>query len=163
MEYPRILTIGVYGFTEERFFTALIEAGVDLFCDVRARRGLRGATYAFANSKRLQQRLEELGIRYVHAKDLAPSEATRTAQHDADARAGIGKRTRTELGPAFIESYAKERLSNFDSSRFLAEFAPGATTLVFFCVEQHPQACHRSLVADRIAEQLGLTAEHITP
>jgi uncharacterized protein (DUF488 family) len=153
----------VYGFTEEQFFTALIEAGVDLFCDVRARRGLRGSTYAFANSKRLQQRLEALGIRYVHAKDLAPSEATRTAQHEADARAGIAKRTRTELGPAFVESYAEERLSDFDSRRFLGDVAPGATALVLFCVEQQPRACHRSLLADRIAEQLGLKVEHITP
>lgn len=40
-----VATIGVYGFTEERFFGELTEAGVDLLCDVRRRRGLRGSTY----------------------------------------------------------------------------------------------------------------------
>ena len=54
---PRILTIGVYGYSEEAFFQALQVAGVDAFCDIRSRRGVRGATYAFANSKRLQARL----------------------------------------------------------------------------------------------------------
>ncbi len=51
---PRIVTIGVYGFEEEEFFAALANARVDLFCDVRRRRGVRGARYAFANSQRLQ-------------------------------------------------------------------------------------------------------------
>ena len=32
--------------------------------------------YAFANSQRLQGRLAELGIAYVHRLDLAPSNAT---------------------------------------------------------------------------------------
>ena len=60
-------------------------SGVDTFCDLRARRGVRGREYAFANSQRLQARLAELGIRYVHRLDLAPSAATRSQQHAADA------------------------------------------------------------------------------
>ena len=46
----KIVTIGVYGFDESGFFDALCQAEVDTFCDIRSRRGLRGATYAFANS-----------------------------------------------------------------------------------------------------------------
>lgn len=49
-----VVTIGVYGYTPETFFAALQEAGVDLLCDIRQRRGVRGAEYAFANSQRLQ-------------------------------------------------------------------------------------------------------------
>ena len=44
---PKIVTIGVYGFDETGFFRALQDAEVDTFCDIRDRRGVRGATYAF--------------------------------------------------------------------------------------------------------------------
>ena len=57
---------------------------LDTFCDIRQRRGVRGATYAFANSQRLQVRLAELGIRYLHRKDLAPTKAMREVQAEAD-------------------------------------------------------------------------------
>ncbi|HEX9735328.1 MAG TPA: DUF488 family protein [Thermoanaerobaculia bacterium] len=88
----RIVTIGVYGFDEEGFFLALTNAGVDTFCDVRRRRGLRGSTYAFANSRRLQDRLATVGIRYVHVKELAPSHRW--------ARGTVERRHRSDLrGP----------------------------------------------------------------
>ena len=50
---PDFVTIGVYGFDESSFFQTLQNAGVDTFCDLRARRGVRGAAYAFANGERL--------------------------------------------------------------------------------------------------------------
>src|SRR5512142_2908892 len=80
----KILTIGVYGFSEATFFAALREAGVDTFCDIRWRRGVRGAQYAFANHRRLEKRLGELGIRYLHFWELAPDPALRQRQTDAD-------------------------------------------------------------------------------
>ncbi len=61
-----IVTIGVYGRSEADFFDTLQQAHVDLFCDIRARRGVRGSEYTFANSQRLQARLAELGIAYRH-------------------------------------------------------------------------------------------------
>lgn len=64
---PAIMTIGVYGFDEQSFFQALQNARVDTLCDIRARRGVRGSDYAFANSERLQKRLTELNIRRVFA------------------------------------------------------------------------------------------------
>ena len=33
-----LFTIGVYGWEPERFFAALQAAGIDTFCDIRARR-----------------------------------------------------------------------------------------------------------------------------
>ena len=51
----KLVTIGVYGFDEASFFAALQTAGVDTLCDMRQRRGVRGADYAFVNSKRLQR------------------------------------------------------------------------------------------------------------
>lgn len=45
-----VATIGVYGFTAESFLRQLHEAGVTKLIDVRQRRGVRGAEYAWANS-----------------------------------------------------------------------------------------------------------------
>ena len=82
------MTLGVYGFTAEAFFEALQRAGVDTFCDIRWRRGVRGREYAFANSGRLQQRLGELGMRYLHLRELAPTPALR--QTPGSCRQGAG-------------------------------------------------------------------------
>src|SRR5258708_39820746 len=104
----KIVTIGVYGFDQDSFFKALLDAKVDTFCDIRLRRGMRGAEYAFVNSERLQKRLRELGIRYVHVKDLAPIQAIREKQKQEDERLGIAKRSRKALGQTFIREYEKE-------------------------------------------------------
>lgn len=89
-----VVTIGVYGFKSESFVAALQSAGVDLFVDIRARRGIRGSEYAFANALRLEAALAAAGIRYMHAKELAPSETVRDFQRAADVESGVAKRDR---------------------------------------------------------------------
>ena len=159
----KIVTIGVYGFDEERFFQALLAAEVDTFCDIRQRRGVRGAAYAFANSQRLQRRLAELGIRYLYRQDLAPTKAVRASQAEADKAQKVAKRQRTALGEAFILAYRAEILANFDPQSLLDEAGPDAQVLALFCVEREPTACHRSLVADKLRWDLCLEVEHIRP
>ena len=90
----KFITIGVYGFSEAAFFNALRQAGVDTLCDIRWRRGVRGAEYAFANRARLQKRLAELGIRYLHIRELAATPALRQRQAEADEAEGTTKRKR---------------------------------------------------------------------
>ncbi len=158
-----LLTIGVYGWEPEQFFAALQAAGIDTFCDIRARRGVRGSEYVFANSQRLQARLAELGIRYLHRPDLAPSAATRAAQHQADENSHTARRQRAELSPAFIASYERERLTGFDSAAFVTDLGPAAHRVVLMCVEREPTACHRGLLAARLAADLGLEVTHLTP
>ena len=41
----KIFTIGVYGKTADQFFSALTEHQIDVFCDIRQRRGLRGSIH----------------------------------------------------------------------------------------------------------------------
>ncbi|MFL5735174.1 MAG: DUF488 domain-containing protein [Chloroflexia bacterium] len=159
---PTVVTIGAYGFDADAFFTALQDAGVDTFCDLRARRGVRGSAYAFANSARLQRRLGEMGIRYIHVVDLAPGPKTRAIQSEADKRSGLPKRARPALAPSFIAAYQAERLADFDPARFVADLGPDAHVVCLFCVEGNPAACHRSLVAQRLADDLGLHITHIT-
>jgi uncharacterized protein (DUF488 family) len=162
-EIPQIVTIGAYGWDAERFFRALVEAGVDTFCDVRQRRGVRGSEYAWANSQRLQARLAELGIRYAHRKDLAPSPATRADQYAADRANHTAKRQRVALSETFADAYTRERLADFDSAAFLAAFDTPPRVLALFCVEREPAACHRALLAARLARDAGVRVRHITP
>jgi uncharacterized protein (DUF488 family) len=161
----KLVTIGVYGFNEAAFFNALQQAGVDTFCDIRWRRGVRGAEYAFANRARLQQRLAELGIRYLHFRELAPTPALRQCQTEADKAESTTKRKRSALGQVFIAGYREERLSPFDSRKFVEQLGPEARTVALFCVEREPAACHRSLLAERLQQDLGAQCEviHLTP
>ena len=160
---PKVTTIGVYESDEETFFQALLDAGVDTFVDLRQRRGLRGARYAFANSRRLQARLAELGIRYVHRKDLAPTTAIRQRQKEADKAAKIPRRQRKRLSPVFVETFRQEILGDFEPHSLLDDLPPDAEVITLFCVEREPAACHRSLVADVLEKDLGLEVEHLLP
>lgn len=162
MKY-KIITIGVYGFDSERFFQALTDANVDTFCDIRLRRGMRGSTYTFANSASLQKKLGEIGIRYLHIKELAPTQAIREKQKQEDQKLGIAKRTREGLGQSFIQAYENECLSTFDSNAFSELLGQDTRVACLFCVEREPGACHRSLAAKKLAQDLRLQVEHIKP
>jgi uncharacterized protein (DUF488 family) len=63
---PSLATIGVYEYDRASFLNALRRAEVSLLLDVRQRRGVRGARYAWANAKRLEAALAEAGISYRH-------------------------------------------------------------------------------------------------
>jgi len=157
----KVVTIGVYGYAEEDFFQALQTAKVDVFCDIRQRRGVRGATYAFANSRRLQKRLAELEIAYFHLKELAPTNAIRAQQNAADKAAKIAKRKRTELAPSFIAAYRRDILTPFDPQSLLEMLDPSVQVIALFCVEREPGACHRSLVAAHLQDTLGWEVQHM--
>jgi len=160
----KILTIGVYGFSEEAFFQKLQSDGVDTFCDIRWRRGVRGREYAFANNGRLQKRLAELGVRYLHVRELAPTPELGKRQTAADKAAGIKKRKRTTLGEAFIAGY-HEAMANFESRKFIETLGAETKIAALFCVERDPAACHRSLLAERLQRDLGTEIEitHLLP
>lgn len=158
-----ILTIGVYGFTETTFFRALAKARVDTFCDVRSRRGMRGAKYAFVNSRYLQQRLQEMGIRYLHLKDLAPTPEIRQLQKQVDKRSRTAKRKRQMLSPEFTKVYQEQILEKYDWEEFLSQIPKEAHVVALFCVEGEPAACHRSLIASHLCKLYNANVQHITP
>ncbi len=158
-----IVTIGIYGFTEATFFEALLNCKVSVLCDIRRRRVVRGSQYAFANSKRLQGKLAELGIRYIYAKQLAPSNAIRKLQREADKSAQITKSNRQVLSDSFVAAYQAESLSNLSTYEFVHENNLANDTIGFLCVEREPSACHRSLVAERFANDLGNSIIHLQP
>ena len=157
----QIKTIGVYGLSEETFFETLQSAAIDTFIDIRQRRGVRGSAYAFANSQRLQARLETLAIRYLHLKELAPTATIRQLQNEADKANKTAKRQRTILGEVFVDAYRAEILDQFDPQTLLDQLPANAQVITLFCVERDPAACHRSLVAQKLHQTLGWPVEHL--
>lgn len=154
-------TIGVYNSKEQEYLKKLTENNIDTFCDIRQRRGVRGAKYAFVNSNRLQQKLNELDIKYGHVIDLAPTKEIRELQKEADAQQGELKRDRNKLGKVFTIAYKDRILGKFDFGNFIDKLEEvGASRVVLFCVEEKPEACHRSLVTDKL-EQLGYKITHL--
>jgi uncharacterized protein (DUF488 family) len=157
-----VVTIGVYGFDQAAFLAALARARVKVLLDVRQRRGVRGSEYAWANSARLQAALADAGIEYRHHKELAPTTELRRLQYAEDDRLGVGKRSRVELAPEYRDRYTREILDQVDLEPIVASLpADGATALL--CVERDPEACHRSLIADRVASEHGVSVRHLKP
>ena len=158
----RVTTIGVYGWTLDAWLDALRVADVRLVLDVRQRRGVRGSEYSWANALRLQAALETAGIAYEHHKELAPTTELRQLQYAEDDRVGVGKRSREGLAPEYVERYTREVLAQVDL-RPIVDALPADGASALLCVERDPEACHRSLVADRLASELGLSVTHLRP
>jgi uncharacterized protein (DUF488 family) len=158
----RVATIGVYGFSGPAFLDALEAADVRLLLDVRQRRGVRGSEYAWANSRRLQAALAGAGIAYEHWPSLAPTTELRHLQYAEDDRQGVGKRSRVELAPAYVDGYTHEILDAADLDALVASL-PGQGAAALMCVERDPEACHRSLIAARLEEEFGVAISHLRP
>lgn len=153
MKLPDIYTIGVYGCSEKEFFKKLTDHGIDTFCDIRLRRAVRGSQYAFANSQRLQDKLAELSIKYLHEMGLSPTPEIIKLQDRFDQEHKIQRRKREELTDVFKTAYKNKILSKFDIRQFIKDLEKsGVKKMVLFCVEKLPNACHRSLVTEKIKE-----------
>lgn len=158
----RMVTIGAYGFDDESFLQRLRDADVRLLLDVRQRRGVRGPEYAWANSLRLQAALAEAGIGYEHHTELAPTTELRQVQYAEDDRLGVGKRSRRELAADYAHRYTTEILDLADLTPIVSAL-PSSGAAALFCVERDPEACHRSLIAQRLTEDHRVTIEHLRP
>ncbi len=157
----KFFTIGVYGSTENEYFKKLTDNNIDTFCDIRQRRGVRGAEYSFVNSNRLQEKLNDLEIKYGHIFSLAPTSEIRMLQKEADIQQGEQKRDRNKLGKVFSIAYKDKILKKFDFECFIEELEKvGAENVALFCVEEKAEACHRSIVANEL-EKLGYKITHL--
>lgn len=151
----KIYTIGVYNSTEDSYFNKLKSNNIDLFCDIRQKRGVRGAQYKYVNSNYLQSKLSDMGIKYLYIKELAPTTEIRQKQKDADNLNRETKKQRVTLGEVFASEYCNQILNKFDIGDLIEQIKSiGARNVVFFCVEEHAEACHRSLVANKIGKLL---------
>lgn len=159
---PSLATIGVYGFSAASFLAVLRDADVRLLLDVRQRRGVRGSEYVWANSLRLQRALAGAGIAYEHHGELAPTTEMRRLQYAEDDRQGVGKRSRVQLAAEYTRRYTGEVLGQVDLAP-LARSLPADGAAALFCVERDPEACHRSLIAQRLEAEHGVAVTHLRP
>lgn len=159
---PTIATVGVYEFDAAGFIRALDAVAVTKIVDIRQRRGVRGSQYAWANARRLQALLADAHIGYAHHPELAPTTELRHLQYRDDDRQGVGKRTRVRLSPEYIRGYTEEVLDRAPLEP-LVERLPVHGIGALLCVEATAQACHRSLVAERLADRFGFDVVHLEP
>jgi uncharacterized protein (DUF488 family) len=157
---PTIATVGVYEFDAASFIGALDAVAVSRLVDIRQRRGVRGRQYAWANARRLQALLADAQIAYEHRPEFAPTTELRHLQYHDDDRQGVGKRSRVRLSPAYIRGYTEAILDQapLDS---LVDQLPVHGIAALFCVEATAQACHGSLVAERLADRFGFEVVHL--
>jgi uncharacterized protein (DUF488 family) len=155
-------TIGVYEFDAPSFIRALNAAQVTRVIDIRQRRGVRGSEYAWANSRRLQALLSDGQIGYEHHPELAPYTELRQLQYREDARQGVGKRSRVRLSAEYVQKYTEEVLDLVPLEPFVQQL-PVHGIGALLCVEATAEACHRSLVAERLAERFGFETVHLEP
>ena len=106
--------------------------------------------------------LADAGIAYSHHKELAPTTELRRLQYREDDRLGVGKRSRSELAPAYRDRYIREILDPVDLAPVVSQL-PTEGSSALFCVERDPEACHRSLIAARLADGHGLRVVHLRP
>ncbi len=157
-----MVTIGVHGFDAEWFLQRLRDADVRLLLDVRQRRGVRGPDHAWANARRLQAALTQAGIASEHHPELAPTTELRRLQYAEDDRRGVGKRSRRELAAEYTRRYTTEILDRADLTPIVSRL-PSSGTAALLCVERDPEACHRSLIAQRLTERHRTTIDHLRP
>jgi uncharacterized protein (DUF488 family) len=140
-----IATIGYEGSTIERFVGALQRASIDVLIDVRELPLSRKKGFS---KNQLAQALAASGIEYVHLRGLGDPKEGRDA-----ARAGnygqfrriFGQHMRTDVALRDIEVAASLVVSRRSC---------------LMCFECHHAQCHRSIVADRLAQITQLT---VTP
>ena len=130
--------------------------------DVRQRRGVRGSEYSWANSMRLQAMLAEAGIGYRHHKELAPTTELRQSSTPRTTAAGSASAPGSSSRPSTRVATSAEILDAADLDGF-ARSLPGDTVAALLCVERDPEACHRSLIAERLAADHGARIVHLRP
>ena len=159
----QVFTIGIYGWTPEAFVSALQHRGVQVLIDTRQRRGVRGTRYQFANANSLQALLTQHGVQYLYIKALVPPVEVRQIQKVCDAMERTLKHKRQRLTPDYIEAYNRQVLDHYDWADIRTLQAQGVQRIALLCVETYPTACHRSLIAERMAQQFKTEVEHILP
>ncbi|HEX8210991.1 MAG TPA: DUF488 domain-containing protein [Longimicrobium sp.] len=142
-----VATIGYEDATVKRFLAALRDAEVELVVDVRALASSRRPGFA---KTALAANLSGASIEYLHLRGLGtPSEgraAARAGRHD-EMRAVFAEHLATPAAQADLET--------------LATLVGSGRRVCLLCLEADPTHCHRSLVADALAERVPVEVTHL--
>src|SRR5688500_2600305 len=144
-----IATIGYEAATMRSFVETLKDAKVQLLVDVRAVASSRRP--GFAKTK-LAANLAEAGIDYLHLRDLGTP---------ADGRAAARAGRHDEMRAIFMEQLATPAAqAQLDT---VQELVTSGRRIALLCFEANPEHCHRTLVANALAERIPIRIEHLAP
>jgi uncharacterized protein (DUF488 family) len=141
-----VTTIGYEGAPLGEVLGRLNDAGVQLLIDVRAVAASRRAGFS---KTVLAASLNDVGIGYLHLRDLGTPKAGRIA-----ARAG-----RTDEMRRIFEAHMQT-----DTAMAALEQAVAVSLsrrVCLLCFEQDWRCCHRAIVADRIQARTGVPVLHL--
>jgi uncharacterized protein (DUF488 family) len=145
----KLATIGYEGAPQEAVFAALKEAGVDLLVDVRAVTSSRRPGFSKSH---LASGLPEQGVDYLHLRGLGTPKEGRLAARSGDLAA---------LKRIFGK-HLKTPEARHDYEALLGHLR-GGKKICLMCYEHDPAECHRTIIAERVQEELGLRVEHLVP
>ena len=143
-----IHTIGYLQAAPAAFMAELQEAGVELVIDVRAAPVSRKPGFA---KTRLSAWLDEHDIAYLHLKGLGTPKEGRDA-----AKAGRVDEFRDIFDAHMKTDNAQADLA--EARRLCAE-----SSACLLCCEADPTHCHRTIVAQMLAESDGFEINHLRP
>ena len=141
-----LATVGYERETQAEVIAKLAASGVRRVIDVRAVASSRRAGFS---KTLLAASLDAAGIEYVHLRALGTPEPGRQA-----ARAGRIAEMRAIYEAHLEEPQAQLQLAEAGA---LAQSSKSA----LLCYEAEACDCHRRIIADRLAEALGLTVEDL--
>jgi uncharacterized protein (DUF488 family) len=142
----KLATIGYENDTQPDVIARLKDAAVKVVLDVRAVASSRKAGFS---KTLLAGSLAEAGIEYIHLQKLGTPKAGRDA-----ARAGRIAEMRT-----IFEGHLAEPAAQVELAR-AGEIASDRKAALL-CYEADPRGCHRSIVAQRLHDALGLEIENL--
>ena len=143
---PAVYTAGYEGTSVDAFFNRLLRRGIGCLVDVRANPVSR--KYGFSKV-RLSQLCERLGFEYRHVPSLGISSAARTGLTDFASYQRLLRRY--ESSTLLQRGVEVEELGRMMSR----------TPSVLVCVEKDVQCCHRSRLAEALANTTGLEVVHL--
>lgn len=135
----QLYTIGYAGHSLESFIQVLQARHISLILDIRMTPISRKKGFS---KTALSQAVEASGIAYQHLRALGSPKELRQHLH---AEGDYG---------AFFTAFKAYLGSQQESLQQAAELISGQPACLM-CVEQRPNECHRSIVAEAIAEMLG--------
>jgi uncharacterized protein (DUF488 family) len=148
MKQKTVFTIGYEDVTVEGLIRKLEQEGVSVLIDVRA---IPASRKPGLSKNRLAERLAKSGIEYLGLKGLGTPAAGRDA-----ARKG-----RTAEMHAIFKKHMKTKEAQEDLKRAIETATAEPACLL--CLEHNAGQCHRSIVADMMAEKTGLKIRHLDP
>jgi uncharacterized protein (DUF488 family) len=145
----KLATIGYEGAPQEAVFDALEAAGVDVLVDVRAVTSSRRPGFSKSH---LAGGLPERGIDYVHLRGLGTPKEGRMAVRRGDHQ-GLKR---------IFGAHMKTPEARHDYEALLGHLRNGKK-ICLMCYEHDPATCHRTIIAERVEQELGLKIEHLAP